>query len=263
MGDDTTAPAAPSIVSTIKVIGSLLAFAWFKNAESDAKQYCLYLNTAYSTPSKQAHLDNGNNLLKRVAHPVTHTTVNISKQTEGRGLSITAGATCYFWLSTVDRAGNESNLTHINSATPRKGFIKDASGAIVDEDLNVLATDYVGDGSTYKRTNSNEKTGAGRAYNALDSNSKLTSGVTATAKILYTDAQYTVPKRYYTNLRTDCLSDTQFQIQADSLTVVNASGQTIEKAIIEMLLRRFCGLLRKKDHTSPGGEHDSFFQERI
>jgi len=50
------------------------------------------------------------------------------------------------------------------------------AGALATKDTANLDSDVV-DGSTYKRTTANEKTGAGRAYNALDNNNALTTKV--------------------------------------------------------------------------------------
>lgn len=78
--------------------------------------------------------------------------------------------------------GIGTTVQHVDSVGIIKAPGVDFSRAYVNKTI-----DHVDDGATYVRTIPNEKTGAGRAFNALDSNSRLES----TRRLTMNNASYT------------------------------------------------------------------------
>jgi hypothetical protein len=120
--DDTTAPTAPTVTSTSGMF-QFFILKWVKNTESDLNGYIVYVNTTNSTPTKA----DGTKIISRTSRYSTNKILRIGEVTEtsSGGITLTAKTTYYFWLSAIDVAGNESNLTSFGSATTTGGLTAD------------------------------------------------------------------------------------------------------------------------------------------
>ncbi len=136
--------------------------------------------------------------------------------------------------------GDSDNYVQWDGSTLNvKGAITIQSGSGISNlsDAGSLATgddlDDVGDGSTYKRTTENEKTGAGRAYSGLDSSNRLVTAVLPGTNIgtpggsgLYLGGDY---MGYYSGSQWQSFikSDGTFTFRGDASNYVSWNGSTL------------------------------------
>lgn len=162
------------------------------NLDSDVVDGTSYVRTTPNEKTGAARaytgLDASGNLVTKVLPGSNIATPS------GAGLYLGADYLGYYsgdaWTAFIDNSGHFTFKANANNYVMWDGaqfevkgriVITDGSGISNLSDAGALATaddlDDVADGSTYKRTTADEKTGAGRAYSALDSSNALVTRV--------------------------------------------------------------------------------------
>ena len=149
--------------------------------------------------------------------PFLETPRNQRKPTDHAPLSF--GTYNYYWVGIFNIFETPSATQASTSCIPVSAVRKSA-GKIIDEaDGSYVTADHINDGSTNRLLSTTEKTGAGRAANALDSSNRLITQVHANARVGDTYAQKTVPSAYFLDLRLHNESSTVRHITADWVTL--------------------------------------------
>jgi len=97
---DTTAPSAPTGQGILITNPNFFILRWTVATEKDVEGYNIYIYTS-NTPASAK-------IIKRVGYSTTRVIVNQGEATEDASITVAASTTYYFWITAVDKSGNES-----------------------------------------------------------------------------------------------------------------------------------------------------------
>lgn len=118
---DTTTPAVLSSI-TLLLLSGVFSLKWAKPSTLDLRSggYKVYVFTA-NTPASAV-------LIREVGYTADSTEIFIGEKSQDASITITAGTTYYFWVTTLDASGNESAKV---ATTPASGSVS-AAGTGLD-----------------------------------------------------------------------------------------------------------------------------------
>lgn len=186
VGAPTNSPAIGSITISASTVGTVdITLAWtYTQGAKLAEEFIIYYAEGTTNPTTSSPV------LAKVdgaARSITIPGVPIEKSYKAGIIASrvsAAGVESTAIVNAWTRTGTTANLTaNINgtAASAITGHLS-STGNVHSVDLSQISGDLddISNGSTYFRTSANQVTGAGRAYNALDSSNEYVKSLTST-----------------------------------------------------------------------------------
>jgi hypothetical protein len=128
---DTTTPAVPGAI-TLLLLSGVFSLKWAKPSTLDLRGggYKVYVFTS-DTPASAV-------LIREVGYTSDSTEIFIGEKSQDVSITITAGTTYWFWVTTLDASGNESAKV---ATTPVSGSVSVAGTGLDHGVLTGLADD--------------------------------------------------------------------------------------------------------------------------
>jgi len=142
---DTTAPAVLSSI-TLLMLAGMFQLKWSKPSTLDLRGggFKIYVYTA-NTPASAV-------LIREVGYTADSAVIVIGEKSQDASITITAGTTYYFWVTTLDDSGNESAKV---ATTPGSGSVS-AAGVSTFLGLTDTPAAYTGEAGKFPKVNAGE-----------------------------------------------------------------------------------------------------------